>query len=124
MSNLRTRLENFSLGGSPWADFDSEYVYVRKHPKTTAPETTVETSSVDETEQGVDDEATRIDPPKRPRSVALAVTAANAVHAAWEGGYSLGFTEGRLAGLNEALAIQEGTYDPPKAHYPDNGDPF
>lgn len=123
MSNLRTRLENFSLGGSPWADFDSEYAYVRIDPQTTAPQTTVETPSVDETEQGVDDE-TWFDLPKRPRSVALAVTAANAVHAAWEGGYSLGFTEGRLAGLNEAASIQAGTYVPPKAHFPDDGNPF
>lgn len=124
MSNLRTRLENFSLGGSPWADFDSEYTYVRIDPQTTAPETTVETPSVDETEQGVDDETTCIDPPKRPRSVALAVTAANAVHAAYESGYSVGFSEGRLAGLNEAASIQAGTYAPPKAHYPDDGNPF
>lgn len=107
MSNLRTRLQNELLGGSDYDDLDDFY-------PTPKGETKVETPSVDETEQGVNGASSEL--PKRPRSIALAVVAANAVHAAYESGYNAGFHAGQRAGLDfaESLVPKEfkPTYDP------------
>ena len=112
MSNLRTRAEHEALGGSPWADFDSEYRCVRKAKTLPSQETNLETSEMEKGKQG-DVSASQL-LPERPRSIALAVVAANAVHAAWEAGYTSGFNAGRLAGMDRAVEIVK----------PDDGIPY
>lgn len=84
----------------------------------------MESSPVADEEQGADAEAPR-ELLEEPRSLALAQVASNAVHAAYEQGYALGFNQGRLAGLDEAIAVvNRKPYVPPKAHYPEDGKPF
>lgn len=118
MSNLHTRRENELLGGSDYDDLDINY------PKIPTKETTVEPPTVAEEEQGPVAEAPR-ELLEEPRSLALAQVAANAVHAAYEEGYALGFNKGRLAGLDDAIAIvNRKPYVPPKASFPDDGNPF